>query len=686
MRNGLRAAAAALGVFALAATPASSEEGLWTFDNFPTARMQRDLGWAPDQAWLDRVMAGAARLPGCSGSNVSANGLILTNHHCVTACLRNLSSANADYLRDGFMARAREQEVRCPNYSISVLTGISDVTQRVDAATANVATDAFARTRDAAIAAIEAECTSGANRCEVVTLYQGGRYSLYNYRRYDDVRMVFAPESAVAAFGGDPDNYNFPRYCLDFSILRLYENDAPAATPAHLSMRFTPLTADEIVLTAGNPGTTSRLRTTSELAFQRDVQLPFMLSILAETRGRVIEYSRRGADQQRIGDNALQGIENLVKRYNGQRNALVNAAGFQRAVSAEADLQTRVRRNQASTREVGDAWGEIERAQATYRGMFYSYQLLEAAPASRSQLFGWARDLVRGAAERAKPDAQRMPRYTEARISVVERGITGAQPVQQDFEQLSLEIWLLKVREYLSVDDPLTQRLLGRESPEQLAARLSRSRLADPAFRRQLWEGGAAAIAASDDPMIVFVRNTDADARAVRERFEAQVEGPVARAHERIARARFRAFGTNTYPDATGTPRVTYGRVRGWTEAGRTVPWFTNIDGLYARATGAEPFNLSQRWIDARGRVSGATVYNIATTTESVGGASGSPLLDREGHVVGASFDGNIHATAGTFFYDPALNRTVTVTTTGMQAALRDVYGMDALLAELGGS
>lgn len=686
MRNPLRAAAAAACFFALIATPASSDEGMWTFDNFPTARMQRDLGWAPDQLWLDRVMAGAARLPGCSGSNVSANGLMLTNHHCITACLRNLSSAQSDFLAAGFMARAREEERRCPNYSIQVLTGISDVTQRIDTATAGVAPEAFARTRDAEIARIEGECTSGQVRCEVTTLYQGGRYALYNYKRYDDVRMVFAPEQQIAAFGGDPDNYNFPRYCLDFAILRVYENDQPAATPAHLTMRFTPVTEDEIVLAVGNPGTTSRARTTAELAFQRDIQLPWMLNVLSETRGRLIAYSELGPNQHRLGMNALQGVENLVKRFSGQRMSLVNAENFARVTAAEQDFQARVRRNAASAREVGDAWGEIARAQQAYRGMFYRIQMLEASAAQRSQLFGWARDLVRAADERAKPDAQRMPRYTDARISVVERSITGAQPTETDFERLNLEIWLLKLREYLTVDDPTVQRILNRQSPEELAARLSQSRLGDPAYRRQLWDGGAAAIAASDDPMIVFVRSWDADARQVRAQFEERVEGPVARAHERIARARFRAFGTNTYPDATGTPRVTYGRVRGWTEGERAVPWFTDINGLYARATGAEPFNLSQRWIDARGRVNGATVYNISTTTESVGGASGSPLLDREGRVVGASFDGNIHATAGTFFYDPALNRTVTVTTTGMQAALRDVYGMDALLAELGGS
>ena len=498
MPNPLRAAAAAACALALIATPASSEEGMWTFDNFPTARMQRELGWAPDQAWLDRVMAGAARLPGCSGSNVSANGLMLTNHHCITACLRNLSDSQNDFLATGFAARAREEERRCPNYALSVLTGITDVTNRIDTATTGVPPEGFARARDAEVARIEGECANGPAICEVTTLYQGGRYALYHYRRYDDVRMVFAPETQIAAFGGDPDNYNFPRYCLDFAMLRLYENGAPAATPAHLSMRFTPVTEDEIVLAVGNPGTTSRARTAAEMAFQRDVQLPWMLNVLSETRGRLIAYSALGPNQHRLGANALQGVENLIKRFSGQRMSLVSIENFARVTAAEQDFQARVRRNAASAREVGDAWGEIARAQDVYRGIFYRHQLLETVAAQRSLTFGWARDLVRAADERAKPDALRMPRYTDARIAVVERAITGAQPAEPDFERLNLEIWLLKLRDNLSVDDPTVQRILNGQNPEQVAARLAQSRLGDPVFRRQLWAGGAAAVAASE--------------------------------------------------------------------------------------------------------------------------------------------------------------------------------------------
>ncbi len=677
-------AAALAAAFAFASAPASGEEGMWTFDNLPTQRMQREIGWAPDQAWIDRVMAGTARLPGCSATNVSGQGLVLTNHHCVISCVTALATARANYIENGFMARTREEEQRCPNMYVQVLAGIADVTQRIETATTGAAPEAFARMRDAEIARIEGECASG-ERCEVVTLYQGGRYAVYRYKRYDDVRLVFAPEHSVAAFGGDPDNFNFPRYCLDFSLLRVYESGAPAATPAHLSMRFTPLTDGEIALVAGNPGTTSRLRTSAQLAFERDVALPWQLTSLAEARGRVIAYAQQGPDQARIASNTLQNVENAYKALWGRRMALADAEGFARITAGEADLQARVRRNAASQRATGDAWGEIAAAQNAYRDIYYPYQYLEARAGERSLLFGYARDLVRAAAERDKPDAERMPRYTNARLPSVEQAINAQRPIEPAFERIHLELWLSKMREMLTVDHPVVRRVLGSESPEALAARLSQSRLADPAFRRALWQGGTVAIAASDDPLIVFVRAWDEDARTLRAQYQAQVEGPIARAQERIARARFQAFGTGLYPDATFSPRLSYGRVQGWQEGSRTIPAFTYARGIYERATGQAPFALPQSWRDAHNRINADTIFNVSTTNDVIGGNSGSPLLDREGRVVGAVFDGNIHSLGGEYFYDIELNRTVTVAATAIRMALADVYRMDALVAELEG-
>jgi hypothetical protein len=688
MRHKLHAATTAIGILGLAAAPpARAEEGMWTFDNFPVERMREEMGWAPDQAWLDRTMAGTARMPGCSASNVSQAGLMLTNHHCVISCVTALSTSEQNYIADGFMAQTREEELRCPNMAMDVLTSISDVTQEIEAATAGVGVEGFARARDGEIARLTGECTSETERCEVVTLYQGGRYGLYRYRTYADVRLVFAPEHRMAAFGGDPDNFNFPRYCLDFSFLRLYENGAPAATPNHLDLRFTPLEEGDVVLIAGNPGRTSRLRTTAELALERDMGLPWQIASLSELRGRLIAYSALGPDQARIASNNLQSVENSFKGLSGRRQALADPAGFARITERETDLQQRVRRNRAATREVGDAWGEIERAQGAYRGMFYRYQYLEQRAGERSFLFGWARDLVRGAEERRKPDAQRLARYAEARLPTVLQSLQARRPIAPEFEELHLTFWLSKMREYLTLDDPVVRRILGDESPEAIARRLSQSRLADPAFRTELWEGGAEAIAASGDPLIAFVRAWDADARAVRERYVAEVEEPVARAHERIARARFRAFGVAHYPDATFSPRISYGRAIGWTEpSGRVIGPFTYTEGLYERATGEVPFVLSQRWIDARGRLDPRAIFNVSTSTDVIGGNSGSPLLDRNGDVVGAVFDNNIHGLGGDYFYDGALNRTVSVSATIIRAALADVYGMTSLIAELEGN
>jgi hypothetical protein len=447
MRQNLRAAAAVVGILSLGAAPsAQAEEGMWTFDNFPADRMRAQMGWAPDQAWLDRVMVGAARLPGCSGSNVSEAGLVLTNHHCVVACVSALSTAEANYFNNGFMARTREEERRCPNMTVQLLTSITDVTANIETATVGVAPEGFARARDAEIVRLTQACATPTDRCEVVTLYNGGRYGLYRYRTYGDVRLVFTPEHNMAAFGGDADNFNFPRFCVDFSFLRLYASGAPARTPNHLDMRFTPLNDDEIVLIPGNPGGTSRFRTTAELAFERDVSLPWQIAALTKERDRLQAYAALGPDQARIASSELQSVQNSVKGLAGRQQALADPEGFARVAAREADLQQRVRRNRAATREVGDAWGEVARAQTAYRRIFDSYQYLEQRAGERSLLFAWARELVRGGAEREKPETERLSRYANARLPTIAQGLRAARPVTPDFEALHLSHWLTELR------------------------------------------------------------------------------------------------------------------------------------------------------------------------------------------------------------------------------------------------
>lgn len=676
----LRALAAACAVvFTLA--PARAEEGMWTFDNFPSERMQRELGWAPSEAWLARILPATARVPGCSASVVSSEGLALTNHHCVIACIGDLSAPAANTVVDGFVARTRDKERRCEAMSASVLAGVEDVTDRIDAAAADAPPEAFAQARNREIARIESGCASGAMRCEVVALYQGGRYALHRYRHYDDVRLVFAPEHAMAAFGGDADNFEFPRHCADFAFIRVYENGAPAQTPAHLSMRFTAPEDGEIVIASGSPGATSRLRTVAELEFERDVNLPWRLEALTGQRARMLAYARSSEDHARISASALQNVENTLKALSGRRAALAGGTGLARVMEAELDMQARVRRNRASTREVGDAWAEIARAQQAYRAFHREHQLLEARAGGGSELFQWARDIVRGGAEREKAEAERIPRFAQARLPGLLRSLSVARAVEPELEAVNLAAWLQLARDQLPA--AMAGAVLGHEHPDALAARLSMSRLADPAYRTELWRGGRAAVSASDDPMIVFVRAWDEQARAVRARYVAEVEAPAARAHERIARARFRAFGESRYPDATGSPRLSYGRVSGWNEAEAVIGPFTRTAELYERASGAAPLALTPNWLSARGRLNPDTVFNFVSTNDLTGGNSGSPLLDRDGRVLGVVFDGNIHSLGGEYFYDGARNRAVTVSSAIIRESLLVVYDMRALVAEL---
>jgi len=664
-----------------AAPAARGAEGMWTFDNFPSARMQSEMHWAPDQAWLDRVKVGVARLPNCSASVVSSQGLVLTNEHCLTDCLEAVSPDDGNYVEAGFSAHAREEEVRCPGLILQVLVDITDVTPRIQAAAAAAPPEAFARTRNAEIARIVEGC---AGSCEVETLYEGGRYALYRYRRFDDVRLVFAPERAIAAFGGDADNFEFPRYAADFAFLRVYENGAPAATPSHLSMRFDAINANDVVVAAGNPGSTLRLETAAQLAFMRDVELPWRIGMLTQARQRMAAYARSSPDHARIAEPTLLSLDNAAKAFDGWLQALRDPNQFAHVTERDADLQERVHRNLAARRDMGDAWGEIARAETANATAFLPYQYLELRAGERSQLFAWARDIVRGAAERAKPDAERLWRYRTDRLLTVTGALQSTATIDPDWEALNLQLWLESMHANLAPRSVAAAHVFAGEDAAALAQRLAHSRLADAAYRQQLWDGGAAAVAASDDPMIQFVLRWDADARAARTRYETLVAAPIARAQERIAQARFRAFETSQYPDATFSPRLSYGRIEGWSEADRTVAAFTHFGEFYQRA-GAPPRALTPAWASARAALDPQMVFNLVTSTDSIGGSSGSPLLDRDGRVIGVVFDGNTHSLGGEFFYDARLNRSISVSSAAIAAALSHVYGMNDLVGELQG-
>jgi hypothetical protein len=675
----MRRACLLLAGAALPLSAARADEGMWTFDAFPAAKIRAEYGWAPDQAWLDRVRLASVRLTGgCSSSFVSSEGLILTNQHCVADCLADLSSPGNDLLAKGYVAAARNQEKQCPGQQAEVVTAIRDVTPDVKQAIGSATGEAAVKARTAAIANIEkANCPDTVKtRCQVVSLYGGGQYKLYTYRKYSDVRIVWAPEDAASKFGGDPDNYNFPRYALDGSFLRAYEDGRPVATPQHLKWTGREPKEGELIFVVGNPGSTQRLLTTSQLAYQREVNLPILLATQSELRGRLLTAIGNDPERQREGNDKLYSVENNLKRHIGRTKALNDPAFFGRIAANERDLKARSTGNAA----IGDPWSEIDRAVAAQRQMDTEYRFAQP----QGELFAYALDLVRAGIERSKPNADRLPGYSDSALPLLEKELLDPKPIAPWLDQLYMEWSLSKSREYLGADHPQTRLLLGKESPEGLGQRLvAGTRLADPAVRKALWEGGERAIKASTDPMIVYARAIEANDRALQKRYDEQVEGPLTAARARLADARFAAYGASVYPDATFSLRITYGKVGGWVENGAKVPHRTTFAGAFDRATGAEPFALAPAFIAKRSKIDEQGALDFTYAADTIGGNSGSPVIDREANVIGANFDRNIHGLRNDYAYDMTMARSIGVSTAAIEQALKVIYPAPALLAEL---
>ncbi len=678
-----------LALLATLAFPATAlaKEGMWTFDNFPIQQANADLGTNIDQAWLDRVRLASVRIGGASGGLVSANGLVFTNEHVASGCVQDLSTPQRNYVDTGFTPSARAGELKCPGMVAEILTDIGDVTQRMQAAGAGLEGEAFTRARDAEAGRIESEACGQdrSKRCQVVTLYRGGQFKLYTYRRYSDVRLVFAPEHRASAFGGDLDNFSFPRFAIDGAFVRLYENDQPVTTPNHLRWNPANPRANQPVFLSGSPGATQRLLTQDQLRTIAEIALPLEQQLNSELRGRLTQFMRQSEENAFQVQGPLYSLENGYKRSFGRQQALIDARFMAGRATAETEFRQRVAANAELAREIGDPWAELAAVQPAMRRLFPAYYLLEGRAGGGSQLFNWAEDLVRGAQERAKPSAERLPEFGDARLPQVENRLTAATPSYPAVDEVQLAWWLAKTREILTVDDPRIRTLLGNESPEALARRLATgTRLGDPAVRRQLWEGGLVAVQASDDPMIRFLLAIQDVTRGARSSYEGEVQAPTDRASEKLARARFAVYGTSLYPDATGTLRLTYGRLEGWTHQGRTIPYATTFAGLWDRATGAEPFDLAPRLAAARARIPADTILDVAASTDTIGGSSGSPAVNAQGEIIGANFDSTVLTQRNAYGYDPEVNRSVLVTAAAVTAALRHAYGMEWLLTELG--
>jgi hypothetical protein len=668
-------------IAALAALPAAADEGMWTFDNPPAAAIEQKYGAKIDAPWLKRVQGATVRLEtGCTGSFISGDGLILTNHHCAEDCIAQNSSEGNDLVANGFLAGTREKELKCEEDAVSVLVGTEEVTAKVAAALEGVAPGKVVEARRAELTKLEQACEEGSKKakggplkCERVSLYQGGQHWLYKYRRYEDVRLVFAPERDIAAFGGDPDNFQFPRWCLDMSILRAYEDGKPAKTPGHLRFDWDGANPGDAVFVSGHPGNTDRLLTAAQLEVQRDTFMPFWLMRFSELRGRMIQYSKTGEEPRRTAESYLNSVENAIKVRRKQFDALLDPALIENA--------------RAKEKELGSASGSFEqiaKAQDTWRDMLVPYTFVEGGAAFNSQLFIHARTLVRAAAERAKPNEQRLPEFTEARLPAVVQGLQADTPIYPEFEALRLSFGLERMREWLGPDDAVVRQVFGNDSPDSLANRaVQQSTLRDAAARMALYEGGQAAIDASQDPMIRLAAAVDPAARALRKTFETEVEGPVARGQEAIAKARFAKYGTSIYPDATFTLRLSYGAMQGWDEKGQAVRPWTELSRAFERATGEPPFRIPPRWMAAKDSLDMSTRANFTTNNDIVGGNSGSPMVNAQGEIVGLAFDGNIHSISGSYWFDERMNRTIGVHPAYIRAALEKVYGASALLGEI---
>ncbi|GAB2562350.1 S46 family peptidase [Dyella jejuensis] len=678
------------GLLAAGAGAVMANEGMWTMDHLPVKQMQQEYGFTPSAQWIDLVQHAALRLAeGCSGSFVSANGLVMTNHHCANSCLSQLSKGHEDYMSNGYVALKQEDEPKCPDVELNQLESITDVTAQVNAATAGKAGAERVKAEREVDSKLEQSCVNGDAktwRCDVITLYNGGRYALYKYRRYQDVRLVFAPEQSIAFFGGDPDNFNFPRYDLDVTFFRAYVGGKPANTPKFFKFDPQGPKAGDMTFVVGNPGSTRRGLTWTELSALRDFQLVPVFGMLSELRGVLWQYARDGAQQAKESQELQFGIENSIKVYNGWLQTLADDNFVQHKQEQDAALRQWMAATAQRRAAYGDPWTELAHAQQRGQQLSTRYMMLERGIGlgQFGELFNDARILVRAAAERTKPDGERLPDFREANLPAVQQAVESNVPVYPRYEQTLLAWSLGRLRQSLGADDPTVHEVLGKQSPEQLAQQLvSGTKLADPAVRKQLWDGGEKAIQASSDPMIVLAREVDPESRKIRKAYEDEVKAPTDKANETIAKARFDRDGMSSYPDATFTQRLSYGKVVGWNENGAPVPPFTHFAGLYKRATGADPFKLPDSWIKAQSSLDMSTPMDFVTDNDIIGGNSGSPVIDRQGHAVGLIFDGNIHSLGGDFVYDGSNNRAVAVDTAALVAAVRKVYKLPRLADEL---
>ena len=681
-----------LALFFLAAFAAAgalhADEGIWLFNQFPKQQVAAKYKIEVTDAFLDHLRLSSVRFHnGGSGSFISANGLLFTNHHVGSECIQAVSTAEHNYMRDGFYARAGAEEQKCPDLEVDVLLGIHDVTGEVKGAAPAGADPAQAnRQRKAAMSRLEKECNAKTgNRCDVVKLYSGGEYNLYEYKKYTDIRLVFAPEEDIAAFGGDPDNFTYPRFCLDFALFRAYENGRPAKPLDFLRWSREGVKDNEPIFVSGNPGSTGRLSTMSELYFLYSDVYPLTHMRLSLLVNALDKYAAESPENKRVARENLLLTQNSFKAYSGFMNGL-HDSGLMRLKQKEEDkLKQAVASDPALNERYGTAWNEISAAYDRYRKFYKEYSLFERFPERASALMQIARAVVRYSEETRKPNGERLREYNDANLPAIEQAIYSTAPVTASMETAVIAEYLRFLRQQMGADDETVKAVLHGLTPEEAAKNyVSTSKLGGVAERKRL-TSDAKAVAASQDGMIHLARILDGPARRYRTEYEDGVEAVLNQNSTKLALARFAVYGTNAYPDATFTLRLSYGETKGYPVAiTASLPFTTTFDGLFQRATGQDPFKLPPRWASAKDLLDVTTPFNFVSTADTHGGNSGSPTVDAKGEIVGILFDGNMQGLPNRFIYTDVQARSIHVASQAIIEALRKIYHAGRVLDEIG--
>jgi len=673
-------------------TLAQADEGMWLYNAPPKDRIKAKYGFELTQEWLDHIRLSSVRFNnGGSGSFVSADGLTFTNHHVGAGCVQQLSTEGHDYIKAGFYAKTQAEEAKCPNLELNQLVGIEDVTDKINAGLKPEmsAADA-AQAQRAAMSQVEKDCTTSTGlRCDVVVFYSGQVYNLYKYKKYTDVRLVFAPEFGIAFFGGDPDNFTYPRYDLDITFFRVYENGKPAHLDHYLQWSRTGVKDSDLIFVSGHPGNTGRLLTMAQLEFLRDVQYPSALKLYARRIALLQDFSKQSEENARVAREDIFGLQNSQKAITGYQSGLLDKAIMDAKTADETKLRAAFK---ADPKNAGaaDPWDEIAQAIKLQQSIYLNLTFLERMRGFSSRLAQVARVLVRAGAEKPKPNSERMREFRDSNLPSLEQGLFSTEPVYKNLDIALLSDSLSEMQETLGKDNADVQKVLQGKAPADAAKDLiTNTKLDDVAVRKQLYEGGQTAIDASTDPLIVAMRAIDGTARAARKEFEDKIDSVVRRDGALVAKARFAQSGFNQPPDATFTLRLSYGAVKGYQENGKSIPFATNIGGAYERAAehnNQSPYDLPESWMKSKASLDLKTPMNFVSTADIIGGNSGSPTVNKKGEVVGIIFDGNIESLPWNFAFSDVQGRAVSVDARGIQEALRKIYGATALADELLGT